>query len=571
MNCRPGRLVAIGSLLSLLPIGLAGAFGSERAAAQVPAVNLEVVIAIDTSGSMRPAIEAAKAAAIEFVTSMPPEVPIGVETFGNTVTVLSPPTTDRALLREQIGGIVATGDTALYDAIITATGLFSPAVEQKVIVLLSDGRDDGSRATLEASVASLQGVSVEAISLTTAETDIASLSALGAVTSADDSAGVAAAFARVAGLLAATVEPIAATTTVAPAATAPPTTPPPTTVAVSTTLATTTTEAVATVPPRVIDPQLASTSSEPRSSAVLWLGALGVFAGLFLLGVLFFPRARVSKARLGIEQPRNVSEMGKRTISAVEAALERRGRRDDLATTLAVANISMQPGEFIGLVGVVAVVGALVGLLLGGPVGAVLTAALVCVGATFYVRRAKAKRQAAFAAQLPDVLQLVTTSLRSGFGLAQALDSVAEEAEEPARSAFAQVLVETRLGRDLSDAMRALARRMNSSDLDWVVAAIDINRDTGGNLSEILRTVGSTIRERERMARQVATYTAEGRLSAQVLTLLPIAMALWQWRANPDTFAQLTHGSGLVALIIAGILLVVGTIWTHRIVNSIGT
>ncbi len=571
MSSRRGRVAAIGSLLSLAPIGLAG-FGSERVAAQVPAVNLEVVIAIDSSGSMRPAIEAAKAAATEFVTSMPPEVPIGVETFGNTVTVLTPPTTDRALLSQQIGGIVATGDTALYDAIITATGLFSPTVEQKVIVLLSDGRDDGSRATLDAAVAALQGVSVEAISLTTAETDIASLSALGAVTSADDSAAVAAAFARVAGLLAATVEPVAATTTVAPATTVvPATTAPPTTVAVSTTLATTTTEAVTTVPPGLIDAESARTSSQPRSSAALWLGALGVFTGLFLLGLLFFPRARVSKARLGIEQPRNVSEMGKRTISAVEAALERRGQRDDLATTLAVANISMQPGEFIGVVGVVAIVGALVGLLLGGPVGAVLTAMLVCVGATFYVRRAKAKHQAAFASQLPDVLQLVTMSLRSGFGLAQALDAVANEAEEPARSAFAQVLVETRLGRDLSDSMRALARRMHSSDLDWVVAAIDINRDTGGNLSEILRTVGSTIRERERMARQVATYTAEGRLSAQVLTLLPIAMALWQWRANPDTFAQLTHGSGLVALIIAGVLLVVGTIWTHRIVNSIGS
>ena len=119
------------------------------------------------------------------------------------------------------------------------------------------------------------------------------------------------------------------------------------------------------------------------------------------------------------------------------------------------------------------------------------------------MRRTKAKRQAAFADQLPDVLQLVTTALRSGYGLTQALDSVAEEAEEPARSEFAHVLVESRLGRDLSEAMRALAQRMESEDLEWVVAAIDINRDTGGNLSEILNTVSATIRERQRMARQV--------------------------------------------------------------------
>ena len=131
------------------------------------------------------------------------------------------------------------------------------------------------------------------------------------------------------------------------------------------------------------------------------------------------------------------------------------------------------------------------------------------------------------------------------------------------------MLVESRLGRDLSDAMRALARRMNSEDLEWVVAAIDINRDTGGNLSEILNQVGTTIRERQHMARQVRTLTAEGRLSARILTVLPLLMALWQWRVNPDNFALLTHGGGLVALIICALLMVAGTIWIRKIVNSL--
>ena len=211
----------------------------------------------------------------------------------------------------------------------------------------------------------------------------------------------------------------------------------------------------------------------------------------------------------------------------------------------------------------------LVGLLLGGPLIALLVAAVVCLGVRFYVRRTKAKRQAAFADQLPDVLQLVTTALRSGYGMTQALESVAEEAEEPARSEFAHVLVESRLGRDLSDAMRALAQRMESKDLEWVVSAIDINRDTGGNLSEILNTVSATVRERQRMARHVRTLTAEGRLSARILTALPFLMALWQWRTNPDNFALLTHGVGLVALIVAGVLMVLGTVWVRKIVNSI--
>jgi tight adherence protein B len=102
-----------------------------------------------------------------------------------------------------------------------------------------------------------------------------------------------------------------------------------------------------------------------------------------------------------------------------------------------------------------------------------------------------------------------------------------------------------------------------------VVSAIDINRETGGNLSEILNTVSVTIRERQRMARHVRTLTAEGRMSARVLTILPVAMALWQWRVNPDNFALLLHGAGLVALVVAGIFLVLGTVWVRKIVNSI--
>jgi tight adherence protein B len=569
-------------LVALVLSGLAAIVFSAPAAAQVPAGELEVVLAIDTSGSMRPAIDAAKAAANEFVRSMPPELRIGVETFGDAVTVLTPPTTDRAVLNELINAIVADGDTALYDAVVIAGQQFTPTVEHKVLVLLSDGKDDGSMATLDDAIAAVQGVHVEAISLTTAETDLYSLSALGAVTSADDAAGVSAAFARVASLVVEVVIPtisaptpttpapattVDAPTTPAPAGTiAAPAAPVPTTPTPPTLAATAATIDRSRPPDSAASDNAATT---PDSSPSLWLGAFGIFCGLFLLGWLLFPRERVSKARLGIDKPRNVSEMGRRTVSAVEDALERRGKRTELATALAVANISMQPGEFLGIVAVVALVAGLVALLISGPVGALLVVTTVCLGVRVYVGRTKAKRQAAFANQLPDVMQLVTTALRSGFGLTQALDSVAEEAEEPARSEFAHVLVESRLGRDLSEAMRALAQRMGSKDLEWVVAAIDINRDTGGNLSEILNTVGATIRERQRMARQVDTLTAEGRLSARILTAMPFLMALLQWRTNPDNFALLTHGGGLVAVMVAGILMILGTFWVHKIVNSL--
>ena len=111
---------------------------------------------------------------------------------------------------------------------------------------------------------------------------------------------------------------------------------------------------------------------------------------------------------------------------------------------------------------------------------------------------------------------------------------------------------------------------MENIDLEWVVSAIDINRETGGNLSEVLQRVSETIRERARLARQVQTLTAEGRLSTWILVAFPFVMLLWQWRVSPDNLNLLTYGAGLVLLIIAGVLMVIGSVWVHKIVNSVG-
>jgi tight adherence protein B len=554
-------------LFPLLLATLGGALPGGAAHAQDAADDVEIMLAFDSSGSMRHAIEAAKAAANEFVLAMPADVRIGLEAFGDDVTVLSPPTTDRALLSAQINGIVADGDTALYDAVVAAAEQFTPAAERRVLVILSDGKDDGSSTTLDAAIAAVEGEHVEAISLTTPETDLASLQALGSVTSADDPAGVSAAFARVADLLTPVVEPTTVPTTAPPPSTAAPTTEAPTTTAAPTS----TTAPPTTVYARPPAPPAASTGSgsSSDSSRSLWLGGGGIFAGLLIAGLLLFPRQRVSKARLGISTPRNASDMGKRSMTAVEEMLERHGKRAGLATALSVADISAQPGAFVATVALIALVAGLVGLLFGGPLIALIVATVICFVARFFVRYKKAKRQAAFADQLPDVLQLVTTALRSGYGMTQALESVAEEAEEPARSEFAHVLVEARLGRDMSESMHAMAQRMDSKDLEWVVSAIDINRDTGGNLSEILNTVSATIRDRQRMARHVKTLTAEGVFSARVLTAMPFFMALMQWRTNPEMFALLTHMPGALALIVGGILMIIGWFWMRRLVNSI--
>jgi tight adherence protein B len=300
----------------------------------------------------------------------------------------------------------------------------------------------------------------------------------------------------------------------------------------------------------------------------MWAGAGMVFVALFGLVLVAFPRVKVNRRRLGIaEEQRSVSDAGRRATVALDDFLERRGKRGALAVALDAADIPMSPGEFAALALAVCMVTGLIGLAVGGPLLAAILGGLVAFVARALVDVRSRRRRAAFAAALTGVLQLLTSSLRSGYGMTQALDAVAEEADEPARSEFKRVVVEARLGREITESIRNLAECMRCTDLDWVASAIDIHQETGGNLAEILDTVGATIRERQRLVRQVATLTAEGRISAYVLTGLPFLMAAVLHVTNPDYFDQLTHGGGLAAVGVAGGLMVVGWVWMRRLVN----
>ena len=137
-------------------------------------------------------------------------------------------------------------------------------------------------------------------------------------------------------------------------------------------------------------------------------------------------------------------------------------------------------------------------------------------------------------AALPDTLQLMAGSLSAGYSMPQAVDTVVREANPPISTEFNRALVETRLGVDLEDALDGIADRMESVDFAWVVMAIRIQREVGGNLAEVLTTVAATLRERERLRRQVQVLSAEGRLSAWILGGLPIVFALYLLLVRPD-------------------------------------
>jgi Flp pilus assembly protein TadB len=179
-----------------------------------------------------------------------------------------------------------------------------------------------------------------------------------------------------------------------------------------------------------------------------------------------------------------------------------------------------------------------------------------------------AKRRAAFADQLPDVLQLIASSLRSGFSLAQSVDAVVRDNTQPTAGEFSRALAATRIGAELEDALDRVAFRMQSADLAWVVMAVRIQRQVGGNLAEVLMNTVGTMRERAQTRRHVRALSAEGRLSAYVLICLPLGLAgVLFWLRAEYMRPLYTTMLGIVMLSAGFLLLVVGSLWMRKLVR----
>jgi tight adherence protein B len=251
-----------------------------------------------------------------------------------------------------------------------------------------------------------------------------------------------------------------------------------------------------------------------------------------------------------------------------EEALRRGGQASALGEALERAGLDLRPGELVMIVAASAVAALAGGWLVLGPVPGLALAALVVATAKATVTRLAARRRNRFADQLGETLQLLAGSMRAGHGLAQALDTVGVESESPTAEEFRRLTVETRLGRTLGEALGAMAERMQSADFEWVVQAIEINREVGGDLAEIFDRVGATIRDRNRLRRQVSALSAEGRMSAIVLVCLPFALAGIMAVTNRGYLNELfTSTVGLGMLGAGAALLVAGGAWLRRIIQ----
>ena len=260
--------------------------------------------------------------------------------------------------------------------------------------------------------------------------------------------------------------------------------------------------------------------------------------------------------------PAGMAEAGDRLATAS-------GFSGRLEAMLEQAELPMKAGEFAALTVLCAIAGGVLGALLLTNIIFVL---LIAAGASLipyvWLVRARKKRQKTMSEQLPDVLSILASSLRAGHSFLQALDQVAGEIKDPAAGEFHRVVSEIRLGRSIDDAMVEMADRVGSEDMRWAVMAVNIQRQVGGNLAEVLDIVANTVRERAYVQRQVRVLSAEGRLSIWILSALPFGLFLYLALMNPEYVNPLfTTMIGRVLLLVGGALMAAGIFVMTRIVR----
>ncbi len=256
-------------------------------------------------------------------------------------------------------------------------------------------------------------------------------------------------------------------------------------------------------------------------------------------------------------------------MGVLGAVLQRRTKLQAIQQKLIQAHILMRAEELIGFSLIAAVVVAVVFFLV---LGQFLVALPLAVLAYFLpgllVDIKKKRRMVALTGQLPEALDIISSGLRAGYSFPQAMAVVSREMETPIKEEFYRVIWENRMGKNLEEALHNLGNRTDSEDLDLFITALLIQKKVGGNLSEVLNNISHTIRERVRIKGEINTLTAQGKFSAIVVILLPIAVGTFIGLIDPDYIMLLfQHLLGLVMVVAAVVLMVIGAIIIRRIVD----
>jgi tight adherence protein B len=537
--------------------------------------GIATVVVVDLSGSMNDdsALTWTKEAIADMARNLPAGDQIAVVGFSNDAAVETAFTSNVDQVQSALDGMAAPSDgrTAMYDAIRKATSLFTTRPDlQPNVLLVTDGADDVSTADLDAARASVvsSGAAFFAVQLTHMdEVDTGAINSIiertgGAAFSGTTEAEVSKAFTDV--------------------------------------LATMRSQYVASYASQVdqgsIDVSVAVGAEEVRGSYVAGATADGaratqvvlleqawgpewlrsspilpvVFVGLGLgLSAVLSPYTEGAPA----DQDDNEGSLAQtaflqRAVEMTEDFAERQGFLEKVSSMLERADLPLRAAEalFFYIAGVILI--ALMGFLGIGLMGGLMLGVLAALLPLAVVSFLAGRRAKQFVNQLPDTLQLLSGSLRAGYSLMQGVEAVSQEVDEPMGKELRRVVTEARLGRELEESLDAVAERMSSPDFEWAVMAIRIQREVGGNLAELLLTVSETMVQRDRLRRDVASLTAEGKISAIILGLLPVGLGLFMWGANPAYMAPLgTTGLGQIMLGLSFVSVLIGFVWMKKTIT----
>ncbi|MFJ6535337.1 type II secretion system F family protein [Paenarthrobacter sp. NPDC091711] len=309
------------------------------------------------------------------------------------------------------------------------------------------------------------------------------------------------------------------------------------------------------------------------TSPLLLIGGVILGIAALAIGLFLIPQSRNSAIALSRRRPNArphdsvLTRVTNSAVALVDGSVSA-SRASGTKLLLEQAGSRMRPADYVLLVICATFTGAVVGFILGGLLVAILFGILVPVGSRMILGIKTSRRRGRFEAQLGDTLQMLSGSMRAGHSLLRAIDAVAQEAQSPTREEFARIVGEVRLGRDLRDALLDAASRLHSEDFLWTTQAVEIHREVGGDLAEVLDHVAETIRERAQIKGQVRALSAEGRLSAYVLIALPTGMFLYLSVFNGSYIQPLfSNPVGWIMLVVAVVLLLVGSFWLSRVVK----
>jgi len=557
-----------------------------------------VVLLLDTSGSMEgQPIEDAASSALLFMDEMRSIDEFSVVSFADDVTVHSSFTSDRKKLRDSILQIETMGDTSLFDGVFTASDQFKDRddIKYRYIILLSDGMDTASRYTLKDAInkALQEEVSIYSIALLSSEFNPDNIrniseSTGGEMLEAASSSDLKELYKTISKKIInqyrisytsvwPNAEDIEISISVGKDKIAgsaetsyenPYYSPAP--------------EEVVVGPER---PFYLTLFDKLWMRIIVYVTIFIAVALLLCAFILFVPARRKSLKESAkiygfkaegkeAEEEYEYEEKGRRgffgwVLGVISRAASRRGYIEYFDFRLKRAGMSIRASEFIALHLIGIIVCSIAAYYFSRNIFLTSFVAIIVVLVPFLILNIKSsQRLTRFHEQLPDALQLISGSLKAGYSFSQALRMVVDESRPPLSDEFKRILSEIRVGLPEREALDHVSQRISSEYFQWVATAINVQREVGGNLAEVMDTVADTIRERDRVLNRIKALTSEGKLSAIILIILPIVVGMMMFFINREYISLLvTTKVGIIMLIIAGLLLIIGIIWIVKIIN----